>query len=306
MDEDPSTFLFELLIIGVCIVFSAFFSGMEIAFISSDKAQFKNNFLKIISKNSSRFIVSMVIGNNVSLVIYSIYTSKFIGRWVVDINFFSSYPLALLFITTIISTFFILLLAEFTPKVFFNLYAHQILKKMMIPASFFYGIFYIPTLLITAISNAILRIFNQVNKQPKFLKQYNRANAFKGVNAPLKNFNPLNIIHSHTSFTAINLEKPEKIDALQNIKKGGSKILVYEKTGNHIIGYIKAVHLFKQTKNLSEILLPVVKIKNSASITNTLSIMKENKNALVIIYDEKEKFCGVLKKETVIEMFLQA
>ena len=59
MDEDPSTFLFELLIIGVCIVFSAFFSGMEIAFVSSDKAQFKNKFLKIISKNSSRFIVSV-------------------------------------------------------------------------------------------------------------------------------------------------------------------------------------------------------------------------------------------------------
>ena len=127
-------------IILLCLVLSAFFSGMEIAFVSSNrifieieknKPTFTAKILQFITKNPSRFITTMLIGNNISLVVYGI----FMGNKIVQVIFPSlegvELPLEILFYQTLISTGIILLTAEFLPKVFFQLYIVFLIKIIL-------------------------------------------------------------------------------------------------------------------------------------------------------------------------------
>ena len=134
----------------LCLLLSAFFSGMEIAFVSSNRIfieieKNKNGFtaklLAFITKNPSRFITTMLVGNNICLVIYGI----LMGDKIIEVLFPGAYaielPLSILFYQTLISTGIILITAEFLPKVFFQLYANQLVKFFALPAAFFHACF---------------------------------------------------------------------------------------------------------------------------------------------------------------------
>ena len=154
-------------IILLCLVLSAFFSGMEIAFVSSNrifieieknKATITARILQFITKNPSRFITTMLIGNNISLVVYGI----FMGDKIIQLIFPTlenvELPLEILFYQTLISTGIILLTAEFLPKVFFQLYANQLVRFFAFPAAFFHAIFTPVSLFVLKITNVLLRI----------------------------------------------------------------------------------------------------------------------------------------------------
>lgn len=118
----------EVSIIILCLILSAFFSGMEIAFISSNKIylgiekkqdNFSSQILTKLTENPSKFIASMLIGNNVALVIYGFYMGDVALKWIIDCGFqFSN--LTTVLVQTLISTFIVLITAEFFPKVFFK------------------------------------------------------------------------------------------------------------------------------------------------------------------------------------------
>ena len=138
----------EGIIIGVSIILSAFFSGMEIAFVSANKLHielekkrdgFTAKILNRITQKSSKFITTMLVGNNISLVIYSYY----MGEFLVDILPLKSYnDFSILLIQTIISTIIILITAEFLPKTIFRIYANEVLKIFAVPAYLFYILFH--------------------------------------------------------------------------------------------------------------------------------------------------------------------
>ena len=138
-------------VIIICLMLSAFFSGMEIAFISSDRIflEIEKNqgniiarILTRITETPSKFIAAMLVGNNISLVVYGI----FMGDRIISLMYpgadEANLSLTILFYQTLISTVIILLTAEFLPKVFFQLYANKLIKLFIIPAATFYYLFY--------------------------------------------------------------------------------------------------------------------------------------------------------------------
>ena len=155
----------EFIIILVSIILSAFFSGMEIAFVSANKLHielekkregFIPKILNRITQKSSKFITTMLVGNNISLVIYSYYMGKFL----VDVLPLENYnDFSILLIQTIISTIVILITAEFLPKAIFRIYANEVLKIFAIPAYIFYLLFHFFSEFITLISDFFLRVF---------------------------------------------------------------------------------------------------------------------------------------------------
>ena len=131
----------EIPIIIISLIFSAFFSGMEIAYVSSNKISieiekkktgFISSIIKILTKKPSKFITTMLIGNNIALVIYGFTMGALLTREF-DLNLINQ---------TLVSTFIILITAEFLPKVFFQIYSLKFFKIFILPAYFFYIVFY--------------------------------------------------------------------------------------------------------------------------------------------------------------------
>src|ERR1035437_2508742 len=155
----------ELIIITITLLASAFFSGMEIAFVSSDKLRLeldKNKSplnAKIINKflkTPGQFIATMLVGNNIALVVYSLSFAAVLDRQM------SGYPMSesiRLFVQTIISTLIILTVAEFLPKTIFKFKNNQALNLLSVPAAFFYYLFYPITRLSMRISKFALKQF---------------------------------------------------------------------------------------------------------------------------------------------------
>ncbi|WP_439127549.1 CNNM domain-containing protein, partial [Polaribacter sp.] len=159
----------ELIIIFLSILLSAFFSGMEIAFVSANKLHielekkregFIPKILNKITQKSSKFITTMLVGNNISLVIYSYYMGKFLIR-ILPLESYNEFSVLLL--QTIISTIVILITAEFLPKAIFRIYANEVLKIFAIPAYVFYMLFHFFSEFITIISDFFLRVFFKTN-----------------------------------------------------------------------------------------------------------------------------------------------
>ena len=159
----------EISIIFICLLLSAFFSGMEIAFVSSNKVYlgiekmqdgFVAKILTKITQNPSKFIASMLVGNNITLVVYGFTMGDLIIKMIYP-EFINNddLPFQVLMIQTLISTAIILITAEFLPKVFFQIYANSLIKFFAIPAYFFYQIFYFISTFILWISDFILKKF---------------------------------------------------------------------------------------------------------------------------------------------------
>ena len=138
----------QIIIILITIIFSAFFSGMEIAFVSSNKIYleiekkqkgFFSNILKKITQSPSKFIATMLLGNNIALVVYGLYSGKLILELLFPhIDSSVSLDFIYIFYQTVLSTFVILITAEFLPKVLFQIYANILLKYLSLPSYFFY------------------------------------------------------------------------------------------------------------------------------------------------------------------------
>jgi putative hemolysin len=141
----------EVGVIILCLLLCAFFAGMEIAFVSSNKIyleiekkqdNFVSNILTKLTEKPSQFIATMLVGNNICIVIYGFFMGDLIMSWIESFNFHFS-DLSNLVVQTVISTLVVLITAEFLPKVFFQIYANTLLKFFAIPAYFFYRIFYL-------------------------------------------------------------------------------------------------------------------------------------------------------------------
>jgi putative hemolysin len=154
----------EAFSIVACLILSAFFSGVEIAYISSNKVYlgiekmhdtFVSRILVKLTKNPSKFIAAMLIGNNIALVIYGILMSNLVLDFIITQGF--SGPLWMIFLIQIfITSAIIILTSEFLPKIFFQIYANTLIKLLAVPAYFFYQIFYYVSSSIIWASNIIL------------------------------------------------------------------------------------------------------------------------------------------------------
>ena len=318
----------ELIIIIVSILLSAFFSGMEIAFVSANKMHielekkregFIPKILTKITQKSSKFITTMLVGNNISLVIYSYYMGKFLTRFISTSSF---NEFTILLIQTLISTVVILITAEFLPKAIFRIYANEVIKLFAFPAYIFYYIFHFFSEFITLISDFFLRVFFKTNadeQQTEFSKEelgnyineqletgsdddemdseiqiFQNALEFHNVKAR-------EIMVPRTEIIAVEIH-----ETVTNLKKtfvdtGLSKILVYKTSLDDVLGYVNAFELFKKPKTIKSILLPLEIVPESMMINDILNTLMKKRKSVAVVVDEYGGTSGMITVEDIVE-----
>ena len=318
-------------IILLCLLLSAFFSGMEIAFVSSNrifieieknKSGFTARLLGFITQNPSRFITTMLVGNNITLVIYGI----LMGDKIIEVLFPQvigvELPLLILFYQTLISTGIILLTAEFLPKVFFQLYANQLVKFFVLPAAFFHAVFSPISHFILQLTNAILRLFFKTGTE-KMELAFSKLELgdyieeqVEGIQNKAQLDAEIQIFQNALEFATVKarevmvpraevtaIEKGKSVEGLKDLfaTTGYSKIPVYEDTVDDIIGFVHAFEMLKQPKSIKEILLPVEFIHEPNPINEVLDRLTRKRKSIAVVLDEYGGTAGLLTIEDIVE-----
>ena len=310
----------------IALFFSAIFSGMEIAFVSSNKLHlelqhkkglFPYGIISYLQKHRGRFIAALLIGNNIALVYYGQVMHQVLGP--AFNNPISPYLSLLL--ETIISTLIILFIAEFLPKAIFKARAEEALKKFAVPGMIFYMLIYPLVIVVTGISNILLRLFFKVKyvaSEPVF----SRLDLDHFIDAKTDNNTDENIDHEIEIFKnalefseqkvrefmiprteIVAIPETESVDSLkqQFIETGYSKILVFRENVDHIIGYVHAFELFKKPENLKSILRPVLFIPESMKADEILNLLTRENRSIAVVIDEFGGTSGMLTLEDVVE-----
>lgn len=320
----------EISIIILCLILSAFFSGMEIAFISSNKIyleiekkqeNFLSRILTKLTQKPSKFIAAMLIGNNIAIVVYSFFMGDLLLGALVKFGYHFS-DVASLLIQTLISTFFILITAEFFPKVFFQIYANSLIKFFALPAYFFYWLFYYISTFFIWISDFILRRFfktegdqvqfffskaelgNYISEQMSTVEDdeevdseiqiFQNALEFSGVKAR-------DIMTPRTEIDAVELfDTVGELKALF-VETGYSKILVYQNSLDDILGYVHSFDLFKKPDTIKSVLIPVEFVPETVYIKDVLNLLTKKRKSVAVVLDEYGGTSGIITVEDIVE-----
>ena len=319
----------EIAIIVICLLLSAFFSGMEIAYVSSNKVylsiekrqqNFNASILNKLTEKPSQFITSMLVGNNVVLVIYGIYSGDLIIDWLN--NYFELTAFVGLLLQTLISTAIILLTAEFLPKVFFQIYANSFIKFFAVPSYFFYQLFFWPTKFIIWISDTILKKFfktpgdqvqnyfskvelgNYISEQMNNVSQENEIDSEIQIFQNALEFSDLKARDIMTPRTEISgIDILDSVIELREtfIKTGYSKLLIYQNSIDDILGYVHSFELFKKPKTIKSILIPVEYIPETIYIKDALDLLTKKRKSIAVVLDEYGGTSGIITIEDIIE-----
>ena len=327
----------EVLIIILCLLFSAFFSGMEIAFVSSNKVHIelqKNqtniiaSVLKTLTKKPSKFIATMLVGNNIALVVYGFFMGELIMNWFMSLQPLSSEVLnyfitdASLFTQTLLSTLVILFTAEFLPKVFFQIYANVLLKVFSIPAFMFYYLFSFVSNFIISISDFILKKifkiegdkvqlnFSKVELGDYINEQMETLESKEHVDTEIQIFqNALQFSEVKAREVMIPRNEIVAVDITEDIssltelftKTGLSKLLVYKETNDDIVGYIHSFEMFRQPKDIQSILMPVIFVPETMLVKDILNLLIKKGKSIAVVVDGDGGTSGMMTVEDIVE-----
>tara|TARA_B100000427_G_scaffold56598_1_gene44196 strand:+ start:95 stop:1351 length:1257 start_codon:yes stop_codon:yes gene_type:complete len=317
-------------IIITTLILSAFFSGMEIAFVSSnklkifldkDKGNFSNKIVSKFTENPTNFIISMLIGNNVALVVYGIYMADLLEP--IISSYITSIPFFVLLVQVVISSFLVLLVAEFLPKVFFSLFPNRLLQVFAFPAFMIVKILYPFSVAIHGISNFVIKlIFSKSTKEEKpvfnridldaYLEEHTKLakKSISGIDPEIEilknaldfsNIKVRDCMIPRTDIVGINLN-----DSIENLRKlfiqtGHSKILVYKDNLDSIIAYVHSYELFKKPKEIKDILLPISIIPESLLVKDALDKLIKDRRSVTLVVDEYGGTSGLICVEDIIE-----
>ena len=320
------------IIILVAILFSAFFSGMEIAFVSSNKLRIEIDkkqgkyFAPIISYftlRPARFIATMLVGNNLSLVIYGIAFARLLEQPIENLLVTDSRVIVLL-VQTLVSTLIILLTAEFLPKTLFRLNPNNLLRLLSAPILVFYIILYPITLLTIGISNFTMRHLLRVipdtkSVEPVFTKV--DLDHFLTTLRPEEESNrealeDLRIFKNALEFSRLRVRdcmipRPDMI-ALEShtcvkelrkkfIETGLSRILIYDEHIDNITGYVNSKDLFKRPDKIRSQLIPIQYVPETLSVNKLLTAFIKEGKSIAVVVDEFGGTSGVITTEDIIE-----
>lgn len=325
-----------LIIIG-SLILSAFFSGMEIAYVSSNKIYIEiekrqNDFLatvlKRLTKKPSKFIATMLVGNNIALVVYGFFMGDLIMYWLNSLlpiqNAFLEYLVTdlTLFTQTVISTLIILLTAEFLPKVFFQIYANSMLKLFAVPAYFFYLLFGLISTFVIWVSDVVLKRFfktegdevqlafskvelgNFISEQMETVEEDEEVDSEIQIFQNALEFSDIKareVMIPRTEIVAVDQNQAPK-DLIETFTDTGlSKILVYNETIDDIIGYIHSFELFKKPKSIKSILLPVIFVPETMWVKDVLNILIKKRKSIAVVIDEYGGTSGMMTVEDIVE-----
>ncbi|OQX97650.1 MAG: hemolysin [Bacteroidetes bacterium 4572_128] len=314
----------DISIIFLVLILSAFFSGMEIAFFSSDKLRieldkkknfFFSFFVSTFLKNPKQYVATLLVGNNVALVIYGILMTKILEP---SILYFIENEIIVLLIQTIISTLIILFTAEFLPKTIFRTHSNLTLRYFSSFAYFFYLVLFPFAKFMVMISNLFIKNKSNLSKEKiafgkvdldNFLKQ-NQNDKGKGLKQEIKIFqNALdfsNITLRECIIPRTEIIALENTSSVETIRKkfieiSFSKILIYDNNIDNIIAYVHSSSFFKKPKNLDEILIKIPIFPLSMSAQKSLKMLMKERKSIALVVDEFGGTSGIVTIEDILE-----
>lgn len=323
-----------MLIVIVCLVASAFASGMEIAFISSNKLKieldkkqgvFGASLIAYFARNPKTFIASMLVGNNVALVIYGLFMGDAIVRGIEHAMPEQTIWLGhygMLATQTVISTLIVLVFSEFLPKAVFSTNPNRWLLLLAVPLALWYGALWIFARMISTLSDWFLRLIKRPVSNPSVI-EFGRIDLdhylreVTGPNAQALNLDhEIQIFQNALDFSKVKardcmiprneivaLDITDPVDKLRQlfIETRLSKILVYRDTIDHIIGYVHSFELFRRPEHIQHVLRPVTIIPEPMSANKVLELFIKQKRNMAVVVDEFGGTAGILTMEDIVE-----
>jgi putative hemolysin len=317
--------MIEILSLVVLLILSAFFSGMEIAFLSANKLKIELNYQrgaytgKIINdfiKKPSKFIITVLLGNNVVLIAFGIIFANVLEPF---LSTYISSSFVILLLQTFISTTIVLLLGEYLPKVMFKVFADDLLPILAIPFKLIYWLLLPGVFIINQISKFILKIFGvEVSEKSieftnvdleKFIKDHALSNQdeeevdkeFFENALFLKNLRVRDCMVPRREVTAIDIN--ESLDDLKKliIETNHSRILVFDDNIDKVLGYVHHFDLHKKPKDIKSILMPIKVVTKTMFIQKLLNDLIKEQKSIAWVVDEYGGTAGVITLEDILE-----
>jgi CBS domain containing-hemolysin-like protein len=314
----------------ITMAFSAFFSGMEIAFVSSNKLRFEmdrneqsitSRILSIFYKNPNNFISTMLVGNNIALVIYGILMAELIEQ-----NLLANYidnEFLLVLSQTIISTLIILVTGEFVPKTLFKINPNFTLNICAIPAYICYVLLYPISKFASGLSGVLLfltgtkinkeasdKAFTKIDLDHFIQSSIQDSDNEEEINTEVKIFqNALDFSNikvrdcmvPRTEIIAI--EEDATVEELMNLftEKGISKILVYQDNIDNIIGYIHSSEMFHEPADWRQCIRQLPIVPETMAANKLMKLFMQQKKSLAVVVDEFGGTSGIVALEDLVE-----
>jgi CBS domain containing-hemolysin-like protein len=318
-------------IILITILLSAFFSGMEIAFVSANKLRleldkqstpFNSKILKFVTADAGKYIATMLVGNNIALVIYGIAFATLMEPF---LQVYFQSELFILLLQTIVSTFIILVFSEFLPKTLFRISPNALLTIFSFPLALFYVIFYPVTQFMVGITNSLLKRVLKTdvkanNKNPVFgridLDEFVNESDAVGLEKKGRLETEVKLFKNALDFSKVKLREVmvprteiEMLDInssiaelrLKFVETGYSRILFYSENIDNIIGYVHSSVIFQNPKTIKPYLKNVLIVPETMPANKLLSTFIQEHRSIAIVVDEFGGTSGMVTSEDILE-----
>ena len=313
----------------ITMAFSAFFSGMEVAFVSVDKLRFEmdrkggvsSRILSLFFRNPNDFISTMLVGNNIALVIYGILMAQIIGDnllagWITN-------HFVMVLVQTVISTLIILVTGEFLPKTLFKINPNLALNVCAVPLFICYVVLYPISKFSSGVSYLFLRLFGmKVNKEAS-AKAFGKVDLDYFVQSSIDNAESeetldteVKIFQNALDFSAVKIRdcivpRTEVVavaldTSLEELKgrfveSGISKIIVYDGNIDNVVGYIHSSEMFRSPKDWRDHVKEVPIVPETMAAHKLMKLFMQQKKTIAVVVDEFGGTSGIVSLEDLVE-----
>ncbi len=321
----------NMTIIIICLLSSAFFSGMEIAFVASNKLRIEldkkqgllsSRIISLITAHPGQYITTMLVGNTIALVVYGSFMAKILEPLIVKIT---SSAIGILGIQTIISAIIILLTAEFLPKTLVRINPNLVLRFMSSAVALFYILLYPITRSTMWIINLIIDKIVSDSHSNKYYKNkvFGKIDLYHLISESREEYaeevqeeNEIKLFQNALEFSNVKLrdcmipraeivamELNSTVDELTQkfIETGLSKILIYNETIDNILGYITSKELFKSLSDIKSRLINISYVPETMNANKLLRKLIQEKKSIAAVVDEFGGISGMVTIEDIIE-----
>jgi CBS domain containing-hemolysin-like protein len=313
----------------ISLAFSAFFSGMEIAFISSNKLRFELDksdksltswILDKFYQNPNQFISTMLVGNNIALVIYGLLMAKILEPFIANVI---ENEVMIVFIQSVISTILILFTGEFIPKTIFKLNPNFSLSLFSLPLYIIYIVLYPISKLASLLSFMILKVVGVKNVSESTQKTLGKVDLDYFIQQSIEEApqnsdidTEVKIFQNALDFSNVRLrdcivprteivacDKTVTIEELRSrfIETGISKILVYNENIDDIIGYIHSSEMFKNPEDWTQSIREISIVPETMAANKLMKHLLQEKKSLAVVVDEFGGTSGIVALEDLVE-----
>jgi CBS domain containing-hemolysin-like protein len=321
----------QVIVILMMLLLAAFFAGMEIAYLASNKLRleldrkqglFSSRIIGVFQERSGQYIATIQLGNNIAIVIFGIFTA----RWIEPaLSLFISSEIGVLLVQTLLSTLIILTLAEFLPKALVRINPNLALRFMSVPLFLFFVVLYPVTGLIHRLSNLILKTILRVDSVNQYDPMvFGKVDLSHLINESQDNKGETNseekdeikLFQNALDFSSVKvrdcmiprteivaLDIRESLDDLRQkfIDSGFSKILLYDDTIDNMLGYVTSKELFKNPSSVAAIMITISYVPETMPASKLLKKFIQEHKSVAVVVDEFGGISGMLTIEDIME-----